>query len=179
MEVKDKMTESGFEFFYKYYAAYEDCLKIHAICEELGYSKDDARLFTGIHYLIGKKGEELFQKESFDNEIFAVDIFLSSYKPKPLSKLHLLLSNLCIGLELKISENSSKAGDLEAFFTTQLQNMKKFYKDKKFRDDMFKTYKEIIKPKIAEYDLNKVKKVFEKSGEKEAKEKDEIKRLID
>jgi hypothetical protein len=157
---------------------YEECLKIHAICDDLDYSKDDARLFTNIHVLMNTKGKDFFDKESFEHELLAVDILLSPYKPNITSPESELVSKLCVGAELKKLDSSAETHGHETFFTTQLRIMKQLYSNSAFRRKKIKIYEEKIKPRITEYDTNKVKKTFKHAREREAREQRELNRLI-
>ncbi len=108
---------------YSFKVYYKDGLRIHAICEELGFSAEDARLYTYIHWkcLRSGKGTDYFRKGTTEE---------------------------IISIETRLKDRDK---EYPTDVKVKLEERLKLHTDPKFREGKLEIYDKIIVPLIPHY----------------------------
>ncbi len=171
----------GQEIFSTYF---DSALKIHAVCADLEYSEEDARIYTYIHAKATENGRGVayfWNPAPEDSE--ALEIMLGIKKHIDIPPMVTLDENEseAVDLILSIADRISELDNLlarecglENRFTGELKARLRLYKDEAFRDKMVGIYVETILPKLDHYDKERIDEAFRKSQE----EKDRLEKEL-
>lgn len=167
---------------------FNNALKIHAVCADLEYSDEDARVYTYIYTKARESGR-------------GVDYF-NDPAPEDSEALEIMLGlkrNLELPPAMTLNEEESEALDfilsiadhierldgvlvsecgMENRFSGELRARLRLYKDKKFRDIMISNYLNNVEPKIGMYDDERITEAFRKHHEYEENFERELRELL-
>lgn len=153
-------------------------MKIHAICADANIDLDKTRLLTYMHFKIKDNGNDInyFDHES-ENDCLAIEVMLGNMTP-----LHNFFSENCIGNKntavfkeycssianniRKLDSSFRKNIGMENRLSGELRKRLRLYRDKIFRNEMMRLYKEIILPRIELYELCTIKRAFKQARER-------------
>lgn len=173
------------DHFFQLY--YEDTLRIHAICDDLELSRDDAKLYSLIHLKCLEKGEgtNYFRKEQ-PIDVKALEIMLGEAG----------MDNILAKIEEESPEQAQSVRDnlaclrrmdaearqnhgLESPIFNELCYRKRLYTEEEFREEKLKIYETEILPRIPEYDDKKVEEAFKRAREREKAREEQLRKLFD
>jgi len=167
---------------------FNNALKIHAVCADLEYSDEDARVYTYIYTKAVESGR-------------GVDYF-NDPAPEDSEALEIMLGlkrNLNLPPAITLNDEESEALDfilsiaghiehldgllvsecgMENRFSGELRARLRLYRDKKFRDIMISNYLNIVEPKISTYDNERITAAFRKHHEHEECFERELRELL-
>lgn len=147
---------------------FESGLKIRAICDDLEYPSEYAQIFLYIHI---RGAEHYKNKKTIKTMLKMIEEY---YKPENEIKMNpsvIPLDSEVKSLYSKTVNNKDleqtggklfKTEDNNGFFSKQISNIIRFYKDTYFRKKMVKIYEKNIKKLIKSYNKEKVEKAFER-----------------
>lgn len=162
----------------------EDCLKIRAICEDLGYSWEKSTLQTEIHHLALRFGQDLEQTVHQRQDVHAaalrtirngsakdqieadlVDELLEHPETPPEElkgwQSQEIADALVVGPQLDVLDQQlARRGAMSQFFHTQLEQSGRLYTDSSFRRDELRFYFEQIVPRLDQYTRDDIRRVF-------------------
>jgi hypothetical protein len=124
------------DFFKKYGL---DSLKIHAVCEELGLSRDEARVYSYIHIKADESGKGL--------DYFRIE------QPETIKALELLRGKMP-DADIPTGPDTTYSPERE------LEDRIKMHSDPAFRDEKLAFYEQEILPKLDEIDNDRMQKAL-------------------
>lgn len=167
---------------------FESALKIHAVCADLEYSDEEARVYTYIHTKAVESGrgvDYFYDPAPEDSE--ALEIMLGLKRTIEIPPAITLDEQESEALDLILSIAGhiehldgilvSECG-MENRFSGELRARLRLYKDKKFRDTMINNYLNVVKPKINMYDDERICEAFRKHQESDESFERELRQLL-
>lgn len=149
---------------------FEESLKIHAICADLGYSEELARIFAYMHSKAHESGMGI---EYFDHpapeDSEALEIMLGEKKFLEIPSIMSLEDEeqdaveLILSIAGKISHLDgvlARECGLENRLSGELRARLKLYKCKEYRDTMISIYKNEIITRIDDYNRQRIDEAF-------------------
>ena len=130
---------------------FKEAHQIHVLCDKLGLSKDNARLFTYIHYKISSNNYDYnyFEKEDLI-EIEVLEFLLDNKKINFSSNVSpCFLQVVKIPRKLKELDNHLRERyGMEIRIQSELMNRLRIHTDRKYKSKMMQIYKEKILPHL-------------------------------
>lgn len=165
-------------------AYFDSALKIHAVCADLEYSDEDARVYTYIHAKASEtgKGVEYFSDPAPEDSE-ALEIMLGIKRSIEIPSMMTLdeTENQAVELILSISDKISQLDHLlarecglENRFSGELKARLRLYKDKEYRDRMVGIYLSEILPRIDQYDKSRIDEAFRRHQEEKDRQEKEL-----
>ncbi|MDR0307776.1 MAG: hypothetical protein LBI42_13195 [Chitinispirillales bacterium] len=167
---------------------FNSALRIHAVCADLEYSDEEARVYTYIHTKAVESGrgvEYFYNPAPEDSE--ALEIMLGMKRTLELPPAITLdeQESEALDLILSIADHIehldgilvSECG-MENRFSGELRARLRLYKDVKFRDAMISNYVNIVEPKINQYDEEAITEAFRKHQEHDEMFEKELRELL-
>ena len=138
------------EFFSKYLSV---GMELHALCDRLGLSRDDAKLLTYIHVKAIEQGRDWAgAEENHDRALEAIDFLLDKQRgvnnASPKDKAVQSLQGIPKALYRTEREARQKFG-LEFCVSAELLRRKRFHTDAGYRREMLDLYRDRILPGLA------------------------------
>jgi hypothetical protein len=151
----------------------DDALSIAALCSDLGYSREDAKLFAYIHVKSSSHpaGIGYFNDEG-ENEVLALEIMLGfkefpsliqdkSGAGVPTPALQELGASICDRIK-DLDRAATEGCGMESYLRSELLRRLRFHKDPEYRKEKLDIYTNTILPRMKEYTKKKVFEVFER-----------------
>jgi len=167
---------------------FHNALKIHAVCADLEYSDEDARVYTYIYTKAAESGRGVdYFNDPAPEDSEALEIMLGLKRTLELPPAITLDDEESEALDFILSIAGhiehldgilvSECG-MENRFSGELRARLRLYRDKKFRDIMIGNYLNIIEPKINMYDDERITEAFRKHQEHDAHFEKELQELL-
>jgi len=167
---------------------FESALKIHAVCADLEYSDEDARVYTYIYTKAAESGRGVeYFNDPAPEDSEALEIMLGLKRTLELPPAMTLDDEESEALDFILSIAGhiehldgilvSECG-MENRFSGELRARLRLYKDKKFRDIMISNYLNNIEPKIDMYDDERITEAFRKHQEHDECFERELRELL-
>ena len=130
---------------------FDSAMSIHNRCEELGLSRDYARVLTYVHVKTNEPGnEDYFDKDNLE-VVEILDFMLNKkrvafdvrIKPESQKKIRLIPKKLH-SLDAHLRENYG----MEIRISSELKNRRRMHSDKEYREKILAIYKKKILPFI-------------------------------
>ena len=151
-------------------AYFDSALKIHAVCADLEFSEEDARLYTYIHAKSTESGRGIeYFSDPAPEDSEALEIMLGLKRSLEIPPLMTLdqKENEAVDLILSIADRIShldgllaRECGLENRFSGELKARLRLYKDKNFRDAMVTNYVNRVQPRIGGYNKELINRAF-------------------
>ena len=148
---------------------FKDALTIRAICDDMLFPGAYSPIFVNIHI----RGINHFRNPPLSKEQYKIVFqFLNPENQENIKKrLHDSddsemkdqIEDMCVGDSLKgMDEYLNFSENIQSYFSTQLENLKRMYFDEVYREHMITLYTFFIKSRIAEYDEKRIEAAFRK-----------------
>ena len=156
---------------------FEDALHIAALCDDLGISSDDAKLFVYIHAKSSNhpKGIQCFDEKK-EEEILALEIMLGKKNMAALTsatqcseECSNLLQNFSSSLKDSITDLDHIVREgcgLEFHFRSQLLRRLRFHTDETFKREKLLIFSTMILPRMKDYGKGKAQLESERQKKK-------------
>ncbi|MFP4163826.1 MAG: hypothetical protein ACLFQB_07995 [Chitinispirillaceae bacterium] len=165
-------------------AYFDSALKIHAVCADLEYSDEDARVYTYIHAKASETGRGVeYFSDPAPEDSEALEIMLGIKRSIEIPSMMTLdeKENEAVELILSISDKISqldhllaKECGLENRFSGELKSRLRLYKDKEYRDRMVGVYVNEIVPRLNQYDKSRIDDAFRRHQEEKDRQEKEL-----
>jgi len=167
---------------------FENALKIHAVCADLEYSDEDARVYTYIYTKATESGKGVdYFNDPAPEDSEALEIMLGLKRTLELPPAVALDDEESEALDFILSIAGhiehldgilvSECG-MENRFSGELRARLRLYQDARFRGVMISNYLNIIEPKINMYDDERITEAFRKHQEHDENFERELRELL-
>jgi hypothetical protein len=179
-------TENFFEEYF------DDAMRIHAICAEVGLCDKEAKLLTYMHIkgLKSGKGPAYFRYEQ-EHDIDAIEILLGETKllvqtvrddqdgrEEERGKSSMLLAKLSRRIS-KLDERFTREYGVEMPLSSELRARLRLYRDVAFREEKIALYQAHVAGRLKEYDRERVRKAFRKYRARKVREERDLMQALE
>ena len=155
-----------------------EAMQIHAVCVDAGIDDEKTRILTYIHFkLLSNNNDPGYFESAAETDCASIEIMLGNkktfegivLKSEKKGFTNALILNHCEATASKIKKMDAVFRNeygIENRLSSELRNRLRLYRDKAYREEMFKLYQDIIVPRKDLYEQCTIERAFRQDRER-------------